>query len=282
MPPLLRVALAVAGLVAAQASLAAPITLTLVATPRNQGLSYQQTVDDPCIFGNNDCKSPEGWKYVDTPTGNNDEVTKWSFGTNPNGQANTNDAAWTRTEGNGKNEVTVGPYYSYDQLLGVLGGTSPGPVPFFIGIDNNRASDPQYLREFSVYECGDTSLLPTPGGNNSNCTHLARFLDESTMTSTSPGVMVSNFGTGWSDYKLVGTGLQFASGKYYMFYTHYFANDGPDAFFLLNGETAVPCTPTPQNNQCGLIPLPGTISLLGAALMSGGTVLGMRRRRRGF
>ncbi|MFO1200126.1 MAG: hypothetical protein U1E86_24495 [Burkholderiaceae bacterium] len=252
---------------AAQA-LAVPINLSVAATPKDLDQAYQQTKDDPCIFGNSDCKSPANWDFADTPTGNQSYNSNlWSYSldkASPDKSTNNvfTDHAWDLVS---KNAPTL-TFYTSTQLYSVL-GCAPGDTScgFFIGFDNNRTADPQVLKGFDIWECAnknDVTGVQITG--NGNCTQVAQlgasFLDFS---------MTSNFGTGWSDYKFYDPNgnLGFrkqgdGSDYYYAFNLKYMANDGPDSAFLIRSGTP----PTPCGIECE-VPLPGSLSLIGAGLL---------------
>lgn len=121
--------LAVAGLLvggAANAALVVSGGLTLDTAP---GTSYQQTVDDPCIIGGNDCQNPASFPQTVTGSG-----------------------------GSGTEENSNSPLYTVGQITGTLGGATS----FIIGLDYNDTSADQILREFSACYYGDaagTSLI---------------------------------------------------------------------------------------------------------------------------
>lgn len=195
----------------------AVISLSVSLTDRKAGESYQQTQDDPCIFGNSDCKSSTGWNFADTPTGNfkgdNYLTNLWSFSTQTATDGN-NDGAiqtahvWTGADYKGNGSFT---YYAWDQLFGALGcdPTTDTTCGFFIGFDNNRTGEYQVLIRFDIWECtGTPSTIASP-----NCSELAWLGDGTDQTIN----LIQNVGTGWTDYIFTGSNLWFSKDKNYAF-----------------------------------------------------------------
>lgn len=93
--------------------------LTLDTAP---GVSYQQTLDDPCVIGGPDCSNPVGFPQTTAAAG-----------------------------GGGTGSDYWSPTYSIAQILGVIGATNA----FTVGLDYNDTSVPQELRRFeAVYDNG--------------------------------------------------------------------------------------------------------------------------------
>jgi hypothetical protein len=250
------------------------VTLDLIYTPKDT-TAYQQQQDDPCILGNSDCQAPADWQFIQTPNGggSNEKVDLWSFGTDPGNQGTTNTQSFTFTPDKGKyKDQLLGPYYTYDQLLAVNPGGS-----FFIGIDTQGSSTPQYLQQFDIWECAprnpDNPVAP------SDCSLLARYQDSTTHLPDAGigGLMDQNVGTGFTNYILKchddGSGCanpELTDGKWYAFHAIYWQNGGVDAFFLLDDQS-VPC-----EGSCVSIPAPAPISLLA---MGAFAAFGFARRR---
>lgn len=105
-------AVALAG--SANAALIVSGGLTLNTAP---SVSYQQTVDDPCIIGGNDCQNPASFPQTLSGSG-----------------------------GAGSAFDKLSPLYTAAQLTGVTGSTA-----FIVGLDYNDTSVAQTLYEFGAY-----------------------------------------------------------------------------------------------------------------------------------
>ena len=263
--------------------------LTLTHTDKQLGEAYQQQQDDPCVLGDESCKSPADWYYAVTSDGGQAQtIDKWSFGT-PAKNSPTNLHQWQASGYlNGKlKEEEVGPFYTYEQLTnvltcGLIGGCAPAApadsIGFFIGIDTNGSSVPQHLYLFEIWECPFPLENGKTNKGDSNCKPFAIFLDSDRTDSFGPNLNDPDTGTGWTNYILTASGMAFSKDHIYAFHARYDQNGGADSFFLIN-EGTLPCVPGPENNNCGQVPLPGTLLLLGAGVLgvAGARVRSARR-----
>ena len=256
-------------------------TLTLTPTDKKAGEAYQQQQDDPCVLGDESCKNPDGWYHPLTNNGGSDStIDKWSFGTYGKNDAS-NLHQWMASgylTGQDKN-TEVGPFYTFEQLTNVLtcgliaGCTPSAPtdkIGFFIGIDTNGSSTPQNLLLFDIWQCDydDPGKGSTKGPTD--CLWLAGYANP---TPATPNLTDPDTGTGWTNYILSASGLNFSAGHIYAFHAKYEQNGGADSFFLINAETQA-CDPQQDPTGCGQIPLPGTLALLGIGLLG---LAGIRR-----
>jgi hypothetical protein len=125
----------------------APIGATTVLnlTPVTGPPYYQQTTNNPCVIGENSCKSPAGWTLTVLPA-------------NPPGDAYNNISS---------------PVYTVGQITSLMGGPA-----FMIGVDINQANKVQTLGYFGMLVDGVTvakfappspvEVPPTIGGGNGN------------------------------------------------------------------------------------------------------------------
>lgn len=245
-------------------------TLTLTPTDKKAGEAYQQQADDPCVLGDESCKSPVGWYHPITNNGGSEAtIDKWSFGT-VGKNSPTNLHQWMAggyLQGKNKDDP-VGPFYTFSQLsnvltCGLIDGCAPAAptdsIGFFIGIDTNGSSKPQNLSSFDIWEC--TYSPPGTPGSPASCGWLAGFENPDPGT---PNLTDPDTGTGWTNYILTANGLKFSAGNIYAFHAVYQQNGGSDSFFLINGGS-------PPDE---VVPLPGTLALLGLGLLG---LIGARR-----
>lgn len=206
----------------AAAGFASPITLTVDNSATTT--HFQQTQDDPCIFGGSDCAPAPGF-----PTETNINV---------GGSVSTIDLG--TVSGGASNGLPVLFNATVAQITGLAGGTF-GKV-FKIGVDINEAGNtnslPINILQLEVWD-GATELA---------------FLPTNTSLTT-----FSN-GTGFSDALLSSVNLTgLAPTDTIQFRLRYNgASDGTDSFFLISTSAPPPTVPEPVTSALvgsGLIAL---------------------------
>jgi PEP-CTERM motif len=172
-------------------------------------IHYQQTADDPCIFGNSDCQGSAGFP-TQTNTNIGGSTSIFDAGTSAGGASNGSPALF---------DVTAG------QIRGLAGGTF-GNV-FLIGVDINQAgSDYLNVLQFEVWD-------------TTTATQLA-YLSVPTQLN------VFKNGTGFTDALLSSVTICAACNDNIQFRLRYDnASDGPDSFFLVSTAAPPPQVPEP-------------------------------------
>jgi len=214
------------------------LTLTPAPPPGNQPLNA------PCVIcGDNQPQQPATFGYTDFHnTGTPGQDLRY-FSTNVSG-------------GGDPGLDAVGTGYDGSFLRAFLLANGSPNLTFSIGIDVNDTNDPQVLESFFLLNLTTHTVLAVyslgPGGT---------------------ALVNSSNGTGFPDWTLSGfnitPGVDISAGDQLIFYARLSnANDGPDSFFLVPGQTAA--VPGPVVGAG----LPGLIAACGGLF-----ALSRRRRR---
>jgi hypothetical protein len=207
---------------------------------------FQQTLNNPCVIGDQSCKEPANMDYTavsGTPGGNN-----------------------------GSSYDLFSPVYQA-HTGGVVGVAGPTPdlIPtsFTIGVDQNIAAGAnppnEYLVAFRTYLC--TGFSATNQGGTTNPGTGCAPDPGNTYTGAPTAIPNQHNGNGFSDILL--TGFSLVSGSYYVFEA-VISNDsdGMEEFFIIpSGSPAV----TPE---------PASILMLGTTLIGIGAITRRRLNRK--
>jgi hypothetical protein len=213
------------------------LTLTPAPPPGNQPLNA------PCVIcGDNQPQQPANFGYTDFHnTGTPGQDLRY-FSTNVSG-------------GGDPGLDAVGTGYDGSFLRAFLLANGSPNLTFSIGIDVNDTNDPQVLESFFLLNLTTHTVLAVyslgPGGT---------------------ALVNSSNGTGFPDWTLSGfnitPGVDISAGDQLIFYARLSnANDGPDSFFLVPNQVAVP-------GPIAGAGLPGLIAACGGLF-----ALSRRRRR---
>jgi len=200
---------------------------------------FQQTLNNPCVIGDQSCKEPAGMTYEavsGTPGGNN-----------------------------GSSYDLYSPTYTATSPFSTYSGNLI-PTSFTIGVDENIAAGAgaEVLLAFNTYVC--TSTVAS-GGNISTSGSIPAGCTKDTANSyTGPTTIPNeNNGNGFSDFIL--TGFSLTAGQKYLFEAKVSSDtDGMEEFFLI------------PSGSPAFVPEPASIFMLGTTLIGVGALVRRRRQ----
>jgi hypothetical protein len=231
------VAVAVLALVPTLAS----ATITFQASDTLGVNVFQQTLNNPCVIGDQSCKEPGTMTY-----------NSWS-GT-PNAQNSTYDL--------------FSPVYQALSPFSVPSSFSGQniPISFTIGVDENisAGAGAEILQFFKVWDCTGPVTAGTfvGSGNNANVSQCTA-VDVANSFTTVTTIPNEHNGNGFSDFIL--TGFSLTSGHFYEFEASVSSDtDGMEEFFIIPAGSPA------------FTPEPGTLMLFGSGLLG---MAGLVRRR---